>query len=198
MFGIEETLLALFQQFGYAVLFIIVFAESGLFIGFFLPGDSLLFTAGLLASQGHLDLAIVLFGTALAAILGDQVGYWSGKKFGPRFFSKPNDFFRDPKHVREAEEFYQKYGKISIVLARFMPAVRTFAPIVAGIGKMDYTEFVVYNIAGGILWTVVFVGLGYTLGSTIPDAENLLLPIVGGIMVLSLVPILWKMGKKKK
>ena len=197
MAAIETSLLMLLRQFGYLALFFIIFAESGLFFGFFFPGDSLLFTAGLLASQGYFDIAVVLFGVCLAAILGDSVGYWSGKKFGPRFFSKPGDFFRDPQHIQEAQAFYKKHGKLSIVLARFVPVVRTFAPIAAGIGKMEYSVFLKFNIIGGIGWGVLFTGFGYILGTTLPDAENYLLPIVIVIIVISLLPMAWSLGKNR-
>ncbi|MFH0954670.1 MAG: VTT domain-containing protein [Candidatus Micrarchaeota archaeon] len=189
MLDLNAIITGLLQSFGYSALFAIVFAESGLFFGFFLPGDSLLFTAGLLASQGIFNLAIVLIGVALSAILGDQAGYWMGRKYGRGFFNKPGSLFRDPKHIVQAEEFYQKHGKKTIVLARFVPAVRTFAPIVAGIGEMEYKTFITYNIAGGILWTVLFVGLGFGLGKIIPNAGDYLTLLILAIIVLSFIPI---------
>src|SRR3989338_7259817 len=142
MAGLEEIITQTLLSFGYFALFGIVFAESGLFFGFFLPGASLLFTAGVLASQGIFDIYIALIGTAFFAIAGDQVGYWMGKKYGKRFFNKEGRFFRNPKHITEAEKFYEKHGKKAIVFARFIPAIRTFAPIVAGIGNMEYKTFV--------------------------------------------------------
>ncbi len=202
MLDLISNLTGFLQTFGYAALFAIVFAESGLFFGFFLPGDSLLFVAGLLASQGILDIGLVTVGIAVSAILGDQVGYWMGQKYGRGFFNKPGSLFRDPRHVAEAEKFYQKHGKKTIVLARFVPAVRTFAPIVAGIGKMEYKTFVTYNVAGGILWTLLFVGLGYFLGTAIPNAGEYLTVLVLAVIVLSLVPLgleYWKhLSKKNK
>ncbi len=197
MTGLEVFLFDLLKTYGLAVLFFIVFAESGLFFGFFLPGDSLLFTAGILAAQGVFPIELVLMGTILAAILGDQVGYWSGKEFGPRFFSKTGDFFRDPKHIHEAQKFYEKHGKKAIVLARFVPVVRTFAPIVAGIGKMEYRTFVAYNVIGGFVWCLLFVLFGYLLGTTLPDAENYLVPIVAVIIAISLAPIAWNLWKTR-
>ncbi|MEM4257101.1 MAG: VTT domain-containing protein [Candidatus Diapherotrites archaeon] len=183
-----ESLESLLINFGYVALFLIVFAESGLFFGFFLPGDSLLFTAGLLASKGFFDLNLILFGTIVSAILGDQVGYWMGKKFGRAFFVRPNDFFRDPKHVVRAEEFYRKHGKKAIFLARFFPVVRTFAPIAAGIGNMSYVDFVKYNVLGGFVWCCVFILGGYFVGSILPDSEQYFTLIIFAIIFVSLIP----------
>lgn len=195
--SLEKLLLA----FGYFALFGIVFAESGLFFGFFLPGDSLLFAAGLLAAKGIFDLQLVLVGVAIAAILGDQVGYWTGSKFGKHFFNKPDSLFRDPKHIKQAEEFYAKHGKKTIVLARFFPVVRTFAPIVAGTVHMDYKTFTAYNILGGVLWTLVFVPAGFFLGSVLPNSGELLTLVILVIIVLSLAPLgieYWKKRTKKE
>ncbi len=194
-----EFLIELIQpfltKFGYLALFAIVFAESGLFFGFFLPGDSLLFTAGLLASRGVFNVYYLLAGVAIAAIFGDQVGYWTGKKYGVRFFNKPNGFFRNPAHVEKAEWFYEKHGKKTIILARFVPGVRTFAPIVAGIGSMDYKTFTMYNVIGGALWTLIFVGAGYVLGNALPKAGEYLTLAIIAIIVLSLVPIALEIAK---
>jgi membrane-associated protein len=194
-FGPLEAVLV---SFGYFALFGMVFAESGLFFGFFLPGDSLLFTAGLLASKGIFQIEWVLIGTAICAILGDQVGYWTGSKFGKRFFNKPKSLFRDPQHIKKAEEFYAKHGKKTIVLARFVPAVRTFAPIVAGTAHMDYKTFITYNILGGLLWTLVFVLAGYFLGSLLPNSGEILTGIVLLIILVSLVPLGIEYFRKQK
>jgi len=186
---------SILTSFGYLALFAIVFAESGLFFGFFLPGDSLLFTAGLLASKGLFDLQIVLIGVAVSAIVGDQVGYWMGSRYGRGFFSREGSILRNPSHIREAEEFYQKHGRKMIVIARFVPVVRTFAPIVAGIGKMDYRTFLTFNILGGILWTVVFILAGFLLGQVLPNANEVITLIVFAIIVVSLIPVgleVWK------
>jgi len=193
-----SSLELLLLQFGYFLLFGMVFAESGLFFGFFLPGDSLLFTAGILASQGFFQIEIVLVGVALAAILGDQVGYWTGKTFGKHFFNQPSSFFRNPKRVREAEAFYQKHGKKTIVLARFVPAVRTFAPIVAGTAAMPYATFMVYNVLGGLLWTLLFVLSGFFLGGLFPKSGELLTLLILAIIVLSLLPIAHEYWKNRK
>lgn len=194
LFGSLESLLL---SFGYVLLFGFVFAESGLFFGFFLPGDSLLFTAGIFAQKGIFDIAIILPGVIICAILGDQVGYWMGSKFGRRFFSKPGDWFRDPEHITSAEEFYKKHGKKTIVLARFVPAVRTFAPIVAGIAKMEYGSFLVYNVLGGILWSVIFIGGGYLIGSILPNAGETITLVVIAIVVISTIPVCIELLKRK-
>ena len=136
---------------------LIVFAETGLFFGFFFPGDSLLFTAGIFASQGFFSVEILLIGCAIAAILGDSIGYWSGKKYGRKLFDKDNGFFFKKQHLYNAEIFYEKHGKSTIIIARFVPIIRTFAPIVAGIGKMSYPIFISYNI----LYLPFFIGLTY-------------------------------------
>ncbi len=197
MIEIIGNLEGLIQTFGYAALFAIVFAESGLFFGFFFPGDSLLFTAGLLVSKGLLDLNIVIVGVAIFAILGDQVGYWMGAKYGRKFFSRQGSWIFNPAHVEKAEEFYNKHGKKTIVIARFVPAVRTFAPIVAGIAKMDYRTFITYNIIGGVLWTITMVMLGYFLGTAVPEAGKYMDLIIIGIIVLSALPIIWELAKSK-
>lgn len=195
MLEIIENLKGFLESFGYIALFGIVFAESGLFFGFFLPGDSLLFTAGLLAGKGVFDINIVLVGIAVSAVLGDQVGYWMGQRFGKKLFNRPGSFFFDPKHVKEAEEFYKKHGNKTIILARFFPAIRTFAPIVAGIASMDYKTFVVNNVIGGVLWTLTFVLLGYFFGALLP--VELITAMILAIIVLSLIPIGIKLLKRK-
>ncbi len=167
----------------------IIFAESGVFFGFFFPGDSLLFTAGIFAARGDLPLTGLLVGCAVAAILGDSFGYFFGKKAGIALFAREDSKFFKKKHVHRAQHFYEKHGTKTIVLARFIPIVRTFAPIVAGIGNMKYSTFVAYNIAGGILWTVAITLLGYFLGNSIPNIDHYLLPIIIGIILVSMIPI---------
>ncbi|MHB1162981.1 MAG: DedA family protein [Minisyncoccota bacterium] len=181
-------LLALIKTASYLGIFAIVFAESGLFFGFFLPGDSLLFTAGLLASQGFLNIALVLLVTAIAAISGDSVGYAFGYRVGPRIFTKEDSLFFHKKYVKKAETFFEKYGGKTLILARFMPGVRTFVPIMAGVGNMRYKTFLTYNIIGGVLWTLVVTLLGYFLGKVIPNVDHYLLPIIGLIVILSILP----------
>jgi membrane-associated protein len=168
--------------------FAIVFAESGLLIGFFLPGDSLLFTAGFLASQEILSLPLLLVGCAVCAIAGDSVGYAFGRRVGRRLFMRENSTFFKKKYLLAAEAFYEKHGGKAIVLARFVPIVRTFAPIVAGIGEMEYRRFVTFNILGGLLWAVGVTLAGYFLGSVIPDVDRYLLPILAVIIFVSLLP----------
>lgn len=176
----------------------IVFAESGLFFGFFLPGDSLLFTAGIFASQGFLNLEILLIGCIVAAILGDSVGYWSGKKYGRKLFERDSGFFFKKQRLYDAENFYQKHGKLTIVIARFVPIIRTFAPIVAGIGNMKYKTFISYNIFGGVLWASGMILGGYFLGKIIPNPDRYILPIALFIILISVVPIFIKFLKASK
>lgn len=181
-------LIHLIETVGYVGLFAIIFAESGLLIGFFLPGDSLLFTAGFLASQNILSLPILLVTCFVAAVLGDNVGYTFGHRIGRRLFKREDSIFFHKKNLLKAEAFYEKYGPKAIVLARFMPVVRTFAPIVAGIGSMKYRTFIIFNFVGALLWSVGLNLTGYYLGSLIPDVDKYLLPIVLGIIILSVAP----------
>jgi len=188
---------AFVQTAGYLGIFFIIFAESGLFFGFFLPGDSLLFTAGLLASGGFFEIIPLVLLTFLGAVLGDQVGYWFGKKVGPRIFCREESFWFQKKHLDQAEAFYNKHGKKTIVLARFIPIVRTFAPILAGVGKMPYRTFVIYNVLGGFFWGVGVTLLGYFLGKTVPNAHDYLLQIIALIIFLSILPPLISYLKEK-
>lgn len=200
LFGFD--LITLIQTAGYVGIFVIVFAESGLFIGFFLPGDSLLFTAGLLASQGYFNILALTLLCFIAAVLGDNFGYVFGRKVGPSIFSREDSLLFNKKHLLYASEFYQKHGKKTIVLARFMPFVRTFAPILAGVANMHYGTFLFYNITGGLLWAVGLTLLGYFLGNTIPDIDKYLLPIIGGIVLVSVLPgvihFLWERSRLAK
>lgn len=168
---------------------VIVFAESGLFFGFFLPGDSLLFTAGFLASQNYLNINFLVWGVFLCAVLGDSVGYWFGRKVGPKIFNKDDSLFFHKDHIQRAQRFYEKYGNKTIFLARFVPIVRTFAPIVAGVGLMKYDNFIFYNVIGGFVWSFGMIYSGYYLGQVIPDVDRYILPIIIGIIFLSLIPI---------
>lgn len=181
-------LVSLIKTAGYLGLFGIVFAESGLLIGFFLPGDSLLFTAGFLASQGFLDIWILAAITFLAAVLGDNFGYGIGKRFGPKIFKHEGSFLFNRDHLESARIFYEKYGGKTIVFARFLPVVRTFVPVLAGVGNMEYKRFVFFNIFGAALWAMGFTWLGYFLGNTIPNADQYIVLIVIAIVVLSLLP----------
>jgi membrane-associated protein len=173
---------------GYIGLFAIVFAESGLFFGFFLPGDSLLFTAGFLASQGFFDLTLLMVLLSIAAIAGDSVGYWSGEKFGRRLFRREDSIWFHKKHLVTAHEFYEKHGGKAIILARFLPAVRTFVPIVAGMAQMSYRKFLSFNVFGGLFWVIGLAGAGYVFGNVIPDVDRYLIPVVLLIIVVSALP----------
>ncbi len=175
---------------GHLAIWAIVFAESGLLIGFFLPGDSLLFAAGFLASQGYLNIFALIIGCFVCAVVGDNVGYATGKRFGHKLFSKEDSLFFHKNNIVKAQNFYEKHGTKTIVLARFLPVVRTFAPIVAGIGKMDYPTFFKFNLLGGLVWTSGLSMLGFVLGNVIPDVDKYLLPITIAIVVISIIPSL--------
>ena len=190
----------LLESVGLIGLFIVVFAESGILIGFFLPGDSLLFTAGLATYGIKIDgevyqlaggrIWIVMLGVTLAAIAGDQVGYLFGKKVGPALFKRPESRLFKPSYVESAEKFFAKHGSKSIVLARFVPIVRTFTPIVAGVSNMHYRTFVKFNIIGGILWGAGITLLGYTLGRAFPAiGENIEIAVVV-IVFVSILPVI--------
>ena len=170
-FGID--LVKLIETIGYAGLFAIVFAESGLFFGFFFPGDSLLLTAGLLASRGILNIAILLPGLFISAVAGDQVGYWFGAKTGPMIFNRENSLLFRRKNLLAAKAFYEKHGGKTITLARFIPFIRTFAPIVAGAVNMEYRRFVFFNFLGGAVWAIGMTLLGYFLGRTLGTVEGI-------------------------
>lgn len=186
------------KDFGYIGIFLMLFMESGIFFGFFFPGDSLLFTAGLLASQGYLNLFALMFISAVAAILGNNAGYYTGKKIGPALFHKKDSFWFSHKRVEEAHAFFEKEGGQSLILARFIPAVRTFVPIVAGVAEMRYKTFLIFNAVGGILWAVLVPALGYTLGKKVPNIDKYLLPIIFVIIILSAIPVLLTYLKQKK
>jgi membrane-associated protein len=175
----------------------VVFAETGLLIGFFLPGDSLLFTAGLLASQGHIPFAGLLIGAFVAAVVGDSVGYAIGKKVGPAIFTKDNSVFFDKKHITRAQHFYEKYGKKTIILARFLPIIRTFAPVVAGVGSMPYKIFLTFNVIGGLVWTWGMSWFGFIFGKVIPNPDRYIVPMIVLIIVVSATPTLRQIFKKR-
>lgn len=181
------------QAVGLFGLMAIIFAESGLLVGFFLPGDTLLFSAGLLAHQGTLGINIHVLVVALfvAAALGDSVGYTFGRRMGPRIFKKQDSLFFHQDNITRAESFYQKYGSLTIVLARFVPVVRTFAPIVAGVAKMPYRSFLLYNLIGALLWTAGVTYLGYFAGAWLEargiDIDHLILPVIGVVVVITAI-----------
>lgn len=186
----------LLQTVGYAGFFAIIFAESGVLIGFFLPGDSLIFTAGFLSSQGVFDLATILTLGFLGAVLGDNFGYALGKKIGPKIFKKEDSLFFHKKHLDNAKLFYEKHGRQTIILARFVPVIRTFAPILAGVGQMKYSIFLLFNLIGGFIWIFLLAGLGYFFGTVIPNADRYILPVVLLIIIISSLPTLIQIWKK--
>jgi membrane-associated protein len=186
-----HALLAAFGSWAYIGLFGVIFAETGLFVGFFLPGDSLLFAAGLFSSlnaEPRLELPIVIFVCVWAAILGNLTGFLFGRRVGRRLYQRPESRFFKPEHLMAAERFYETHGGKTIILARFLPFIRTFAPIVAGASSMPAFRFVIYSIVGGILWGAGLPILGYLLGQQIPDIDRYLIPIVILIVAISLLP----------
>ncbi len=190
--------LTIIKTLGLIGVVLIVFAESGVFFGFFFPGDSLLFTAGFLASQDLISIWWLLILCFIAAVAGDTVGYIFGKKVGPAIFNREDSIFFHRKHIERARDFYEKYGKKTIIFARFIPIVRTFAPIVAGVATMKYRTFITYNIIGGFVWTWGMLGMGYILGSLIPNADKYLTPIILLIIFASFVPAIIEYYKNKK
>lgn len=200
--GITDTIdpQELLRSFGTIGLFLIIFAESGLLIGFFLPGDSLLFTAGLFAAKGDLNIVVILIGTFVAAVAGDQVGYLFGKRVGPAIFRRPNSKIFKQSYVERADEFFDRHGAKTILLARFVPVVRTFAPILAGVGKMQYRTFLAFNVMGGFLWAVGVTSLGFFLGEAIgtENIDKYLLPIIMVIIVISVSPAIFEIVRHRR
>ena len=182
---------------GLLVLIIIVFTETGLLLGFFLPGDSLLVTAGIFAARGDLDLITLNTSLSLAAIAGDTVGYGIGARTGPRIFTREDSLFFNRKHLISAKEFYDRHGGFTIVVARFMPIIRTFAPVVAGVGAMGYRKFVAYNIFGGIFWVMTTTLAGYFLGTLVPNIQERIHVVIAIVIVLSLLPAIIKFAGEK-
>lgn len=193
---------ALVQWAGYVGLTLIIFTETGLLLGFFLPGDSLLVTAGLLASQPDFGLNVWILGAILtvAAIVGDSVGYSIGKASGPRIFTREDSLFFNKAHLLRAQAFYEKHGGKTIIIARFMPIVRTFAPVVAGVGQMQYRSFVIYNVVGGVLWVWSMLMVGYVLGRTVPGVAQHIEKVILVVIFLSILPgiISWWRERSKR
>ena len=185
-----RDLRGLVQWAGYFGLTAIVFAETGLLIGFFLPGDSLLVTAGLLASQPGFGLNVYLLGLILsiAAIVGDSVGYAIGRSTGPRIFTREDSLLFNRKHLERAHAFYEKHGGKTIIIARFMPIVRTFAPVVAGVADMHYRTFIAYNVIGGLAWVWSMLFIGYFLGRLVPGIDKHIEPVILVVIFLSILP----------
>jgi membrane-associated protein len=174
---------------GYVILVAIVFTETGLLVGFFLPGDSLLITAGLVAATGALDIWWLNGLLIVAAVVGDSVGYAIGYRAGPRIFTREQSLLFRPSHVDRTRQFYERHGAKTIVIARFVPIVRTFAPVVAGVGQMEYRRFLIYNVAGGVGWVTSMTWAGYLLGQTIPNIGDHIHVVVAVVIVLSVIPI---------
>lgn len=179
----------LIQSGGLLVLFLIIFAESGMMVGFFFPGDTLLFSAGILAASGTLPLAETLIVISAAAIIGDNVGYQIGKKLGPKLFKKDNMVFRHD-YIIQAEKYFEKYGSKTMLVAHFIPIVRSFAPVAAGAAGMDRKQFIIYDTIGDIVWAFGVTLLGYFIGSKIPGIEHYIEPILIGIIIIFLGPTL--------
>lgn len=182
---------------GLLVLIVIVFIETGLLVGFFLPGDSLLVTAGIFAARGDLDLLMLNATLSLAAIAGDTVGYGIGARTGPKIFTRENSLFFNRKHLITAKEFYDRHGGFTIFIARFVPIIRTFAPVVAGVGAMQYRKFISYNVFGGIFWVMTTTLAGYFLGTMFPNIQEHIHVVIAIVIVLSLLPAFTKIAQEK-
>jgi len=183
---------------GYVVLVAIVFVETGLLIGFFLPGDSLLITAGVVAATGALNIWWLNVLLAVAAVVGDSVGYAIGWRAGPRLFTRPKSLLFNPRHIERTRAFYARHGAKTIVIARFVPIVRTFAPVVAGVGQMEYRRFLFYNVAGGVGWVTSMTWAGYLLGQTVPNIGDHIHVVVVIVILLSLIPIVIELVRERR
>ena len=181
-------------------LIVIVYAETGLLIGFFLPGDSLLITAGLFAARGDFDIVTLNLTLMAAAILGDATGYWIGRRAGQALYNRPDSLIFRKEHLRITQEYYEQHGGKTIVIARFAPILRTFAPVVAGVAGMGYGRFATYNVVGGIAWVASMTLGGYALGNLVPNIESRIHLVVGVVIVLSLIPpgLAWWRSRQKK
>ena len=175
----------------------IVFAEVGLLLGFFLPGDTLLIAAGIFASSGKLSLLPLLIATAVAAIVGDNTGYFIGKHLGPRLFRKEDSLIFQKAHIVRSEEFFKKYGSKTLLVSHFLPVIRTFTPLLAGAGKMPYQRFVVFDAIGDIVWAVGVTLVGYYFGSRIPNIDHYIMFVIGGVVILTIAPTLYHLIKRR-
>lgn len=196
--SIQLDPIAIIKTGSYLGVAVVVFAESGLLVGILFPGDSLLFAAGLLSSTGFLSIVPLTAIVVAAAIAGDSVGYWFGARFGPKLFARADARYFKQEYVERTERFYEKYGGRAVVLARFVPIVRTLAPVLAGMGSMKYSTFFSYNALGGCLWGIGMTSLGYFLGSIIPDSERYILPLSLLIIFLSFLPIFANLMRGKR
>ncbi len=182
---------AILTTIGFAGILAIIFAETGLFIGFFLPGDSLLFTAGLLASQGVFNIWALCIAAPITAIAGYALGYWFGGHLGRWLLAQPDRWYFKKSYYDRSQAFFDRHGGKALILARLMPIVRTFVPIVAGVSKMNWRRYMFFNISGGAMWGIGMPLLGFYLGHAIPNAKKYLLPIVCLVVVISLLPAVW-------
>ncbi|HEX9004664.1 MAG TPA: DedA family protein [Blastocatellia bacterium] len=190
-------LVSQYQSWTYGILFLIIFCETGLVVMPLLPGDSLLFAVGAIASKGDLNVFLVVVLLSIAAILGDTVNYWIGKVIGPKVFSSESSRWLNRKHLERTHEFYEKYGGKTIIIARFMPIIRTFAPFVAGIGKMSYGKFLLYNVVGGILWIALFTYAGFFFGE-IPVVKRNFTLVIFAIIIISVLPAVFEVLRARR
>lgn len=198
MFELSHLIELYGATFGYIALASIIFAETGLFFGFFLPGDSILFPAGLLASQGYLNIYAICTITFVAATAGNIVGYFFGKHVGKKLFNKEDSVLFHKDHILRAKSFYDKYGGKTIIIGRFLPIIRTFAPIVAGVSEMNFAQYVIYSVIGAALWAVGLPVAGFYLGKFIPDVDKFLIPVILLVIFLSILPAILEMVKTKE
>jgi membrane-associated protein len=185
---------------GTALVCVVVFVETGMFVGFFLPGDSLLVTAGVFAGAGHMKLAELLSLVTLCAIAGDQLGYFIGRRAGANLYRREDSRFFKKRHLERAHEFYENYGGKTVIMARFVPIIRTFCPPVAGAAKMSYPRYLAYDVAGGFLWVWSMVLVGFTLGRTVPNIDKRIHLIIAAVLVISVMPAAyhaWKVRRAK-
>ena len=175
------------ETFGYLGIGIIIFAESGLMLGIFLPGDSLLFITGLLATRGYFDITTLIFVIFIFAIAGDSTGYFIGHKLGKRVFKQKKSFILNQDNIQRTETFFKKYGKLTFIIQRFLPIIRAFAPLLAGVGKMNYKKFLLFDVIGSAFWSITVTMLGFYLGSIFPNIDTYFLPLILIIIILSLI-----------
>jgi membrane-associated protein len=188
----------LIQSGGLLVIALIVYAESGMMVGFFLPGDTLLLSAGVLAAQGQFPIELTIAVIALAAVLGDNTGYLLGRTMGKRLFKKKDGIIFRQEYVQRAEKFYEKHGAKTLLIAHYVPIVRSFAPLVAGVGKMNRAQFFIYDLIGAASWAIIITLLGYWFGSRIPDIDKYILPVILAVMAISFGPMVWHIVKDPK
>jgi membrane-associated protein len=192
------ALIPLIKVVGYPGIFAIIFAETGTVVGFWLPGASLLFTAGLLSSQGVFNPWILIPTVTIAAIIGDNAGYWFGNRVGIKLFTRPDSRFFHQEHLRRTQHFYEEHGAKTIVLARFIPIVRSFAPVVAGIASMNYRVFMIYNLLGAFLWATCVTFAGYYLGARFPAIQHYMTLIIALIVFITVIPLFWEAYKQMR